>query len=330
MPDYGVTMRDASDFGKPKWPWFIVVIILVAGGSCLLLRKNADKDGKPADATEEILPPIDVAPASASNPSSSTTATAPAPATQPATPVPAETLAKIDAAFRLADDDKLADARAALLAMLDDPSAAGARARIESRLGEINIELITTPHAMPEKIDYAIAAGDQIRAIARKHGTTRDLVCKSNDIHNPDIIKVGDRLRILNNVSFAILVNKTTNDLLLTMNGKFFKRYVVSTGKYGKTPVGTFKITVKEVEPIWYIDGRQIPFGDKENILGTRWMALEATGDTMPASGYGIHGTWDPDSLGKQASAGCVRMRNSDVEELFMIVPEGTPVTIVE
>ena len=326
MPDYGVTMRDASDYGRPKWPWVILAILVLAGGSWLLLRKHAEKQGQgnaPA-ATDEVLPPIADA-TGASGASSAPTAPA-----QPAAPVPAETLAKIDAAFRMADDDQLADARTALLALLDDASASGARARIESRLGEIDIELVTTPHAMPEKIDYAIAAGDQIRTIARRYGTTRDLVIKSNGIRNPDVIKVGDRLRILDNVSFAILVNKTSNDLLLTMNGKFFKRYTVSTGKYGKTPVGTFKITVKEVEPIWYIDGRQIPYGDKENILGTRWMAIEATGDTMPASGYGIHGTWEPDSLGRQASAGCVRMRNSDVEELFMIVPEGTPVTIVE
>ena len=73
-----------------------------------------------------------------------------------------------------------------------------------------------------------------------------------------------------------------------------------------------------------------VPFGDKENILGTRWMSLTATGETPPARGYGIHGTWEPATLGKQSSAGCIRMRNSDVEELFMLVPEGTPVTIVE
>jgi lipoprotein-anchoring transpeptidase ErfK/SrfK len=46
--------------------------------------------------------------------------------------------------------------------------------------------------------------------------------------------------------------------------------------------------------------------------------------------GYGIHGTWEPGTIGKQASAGCVRLGNADVEELFIIIPVGTPVTIVE
>ena len=35
-------------------------------------------------------------------------------------------------------------------------------------------------------------------------------------------------------------------------------------------------------------------------------------------------------SIGKQSSAGCVRMHNDDVIELYDIVPKGTEVTIVD
>jgi len=66
-----------------------------------------------------------------------------------------------------------------------------------------------------------------------------------------------------------------------------------------------------------------IPPGDPENILGTRWMGLDK-------ESYGIHGTTDPKSLGLQATAGCVRMRNSEVEQLYSIVPVGTEVTIID
>jgi lipoprotein-anchoring transpeptidase ErfK/SrfK len=47
-------------------------------------------------------------------------------------------------------------------------------------------------------------------------------------------------------------------------------------------------------------------------------------------AGYGIHGTTEPETIGKQATQGCIRMVNSDVEELYAIVPEGTEVTIVD
>jgi hypothetical protein len=45
--------------------------------------------------------------------------------------------------------------------------------------------------------------------------------------------------------------------------------------------------------------------------------------------GYGIHGTNMPNSIGKAASHGCIRMRNHDVEELFELVQVGDPVELL-
>jgi lipoprotein-anchoring transpeptidase ErfK/SrfK len=147
---------------------------------------------------------------------------------------------------------------------------------------------------------------------------------------NPDLIRAGDLLKIFTG-KFAVAVSKSRNDLVLYMNGQFFKRYPVGTGQYGKTPTGTFKITERIKEPVWWRpDGKEIPYGDPQNILGTRWMTLRATGETPDVKGYGIHGTWDESSIGKAESAGCVRMKNGDVEELFALVPVGTTVTITD
>lgn len=66
-----------------------------------------------------------------------------------------------------------------------------------------------------------------------------------------------------------------------------------------------------------------VPFGDPKNILGSRWMGISHPG-------YGIHGTTEPGSIGKNVTAGCVRLKNEDVEELYSIVPEGTEVVIVD
>ena len=59
-------------------------------------------------------------------------------------------------------------------------------------------------------------------------------------------------------------------------------------------------------------------------------MSIKATGKTPPVKSLGIHGTWDDDSIGKRESAGCVRMHNKDVEEVFALVPVGTPVQILQ
>ena len=129
----------------------------------------------------------------------------------------------------------------------------------------------------------------------------------------------------------AITINKTRNDLLLTANDRYFKRYRVGTGRYDKTPVGTFVISERIPEPPWWReDGQTVPFGDKENILGTRWMAIKATGTTPEIRGYGIHGTWDTNSIGRAESGGCIRLKNEDIEELFELTPVGTTVVIEE
>ncbi len=188
-------------------------------------------------------------------------------------------------------------------------------------LGDINLELLLTPAPAPEKIEYQVVPGDSLSKIAQTHHTTVALIKKSNHL-STDLIRVDQRLRIFTG-SFSLTVSKKDNTLTLMNQGKFFKRYRVGTGEYSKTPVGQFKITSRISEPTWYRGDRDIPYGDQENILGTHWLGLDIPG-------YGIHGTWDDTLIGKQATAGCVRLRNADIEELYTILPLGTPVTIQE
>ena len=55
------------------------------------------------------------------------------------------------------------------------------------------------------------------------------------------------------------------------------------------------------------------------------WLGLN-----VPWGKFGIHGTLDPHSVGWASSHGCIRMNNSEVAELYKIVPVGTKVTIVD
>ena len=111
--------------------------------------------------------------------------------------------------------------------------------------------------------------------------------------------------------------------MLLKSDEEVIKTYIVSTGKDNCTPVGVFKIVNKLANPTWFKAGAVVSSGSPENVLGTRWMGFDL-------AGYGIHGTTEPKDLGKQVTQGCVRLSNSDVEELYNIVPTGTEVSIVE
>lgn len=202
---------------------------------------------------------------------------------------------------------------------------------LEDKIGRCSIELFTTPRPMTGKVDYIINSGDSLSGIASKYNCPVDLIMKSNNLKNANAIRPGDRLIFPDHPKFSIRVSKSENTLTLMLDGRFFKKYIVGTGQYNKTPAGTFKTGFRQKNPAWYPgNGPGIPFGDPKNILGTRWIPLEATGDTIRVDGYGIHGTWEEKTLGTQSSAGCVRMRNADVEELSMLIPRNTEVEIVE
>jgi lipoprotein-anchoring transpeptidase ErfK/SrfK len=118
-------------------------------------------------------------------------------------------------------------------------------------------------------------------------------------------------------------VDKSQNTLILKTDEEVIKTYIVSTGLNNSTPTGNFKIVNKLQNPTWFKAGAVVNPSSPENILGSRWLGFD-----LP--GYGIHGTTEPQSLGKQVTQGCIRMANSDVEELYAIVAVATEVTIVD
>jgi hypothetical protein len=104
-------------------------------------------------------------------------------------------------------------------------------------------------------------------------------------------------------------------------NGRVTHIYPVAVGAAATpSPSGEFFVATRVQNPTWYAPHKVVPPG-KANPLGTRWIGLNV-------SGYGIHGTNQPHSIGHRASHGCIRMRNRDVEELFRLVRVGDPVEL--
>lgn len=113
--------------------------------------------------------------------------------------------------------------------------------------------------------------------------------------------------------TMAILVDTHNLTLTLLVDGEPYKTYRVGVGEPRQTtlsPVGEWKVIHKD---------RGWGGG-----FGTRWLGLN-----VPWGIYGIHGTNKPWSIGTRASAGCIRMLNRDVEELWDLVSLNTPVKII-
>jgi LysM repeat protein len=172
---------------------------------------------------------------------------------------------------------------------------------------------------------YTVASGDVLSRIATKHGSDYRLIKGLNGLKN-DRIRIGQRLRIPT-AKVTILIFKQDFEILTFYGGCLLRALDCATGKDGKTPEGEFVIGTKLVNPDWYApDGRVYRFGTKENVLGTRWLAFKNTAEHQ---GFGIHGTSFPESIGTEASMGCIRLRNADVQDLYDLVPPGSIVRVV-
>jgi len=214
-------------------------------------------------------------------------------------------------------------AHEALLKLWKETSDPVSKDQIEKTLSDVNTQLLSSKTGFPGATEYKVKSGDSLYVIAKKYKTSVRIIQTINGLKS-DIIRPGQKLKVLRG-NFSISVNKTDNVLKLFLGDAFFKRYSIATGTTKDlTPVGTFTISTKLENPTWFKAGvKAIPPGTPENLLGTRWLGFSKPG-------FGIHGTTDPSSIGQHATSGCVRMLNSEVEELYDLVPAGTKVTIVE
>lgn|GEM_PF-3770175 len=125
-----------------------------------------------------------------------------------------------------------------------------------------------------------------------------------------------------------VIIAKSRNLLYLYLKGELVKVFPIASGRSTTlTPVGIFPVVIKAVNPAWKSpEGKIFPGGIPENPLGSRWIGISVEGDD--GLHYGLHGTNNPLSIGTYASSGCVRMVNEQAEDLYDLVPVGTPVEI--
>lgn len=136
----------------------------------------------------------------------------------------------------------------------------------------------------------------------------------------------------------TIVVDPYARFLYLVKDGGQAERFGVAVGKAGKTFQGNATIRRKQAWPSWTPTANMVrtqpelygPLksglsGGIDNPLGSRALYLyQGNVDTM----YRIHGTMDPSSIGKATSAGCIRLFNQDIMDLFDQVPIGTAVRV--
>ncbi len=199
---------------------------------------------------------------------------------------------------------------------------------VKALLTKLNDELFFSAKPSPLATTHVVKEKEDLVHIAKQHKTTVELIQRINadTVKNPNVIQLGQKLRIIPG-AFDVEVIKSKFLLTVYHAGTWVREFKVGLGKAGSTPVGQFSVGTRIKDPPYTGAFPHVPASDhKNNPLGTRWLGIEGEG---AGKDYGIHGTWEPTSIGKEESRGCIRMRNEDVEWLFdLIVPGESKVAI--
>jgi len=195
----------------------------------------------------------------------------------------------------------------------------GSRGELRSRIDALaqRIYFQSQPHYMPA---YEVEPGETLQSIGKHYDVTWQYLSKLNRV-DPQRLRAGQRLKVIKG-PFSAVIDLSDYELTVHAYGYFVTRYPVGIGKDGSTPIGTFTVQSKQVDPTYYGPDGVIEHDDPANPLGERWIDI---GDS-----YGIHGTINPGSIGKGESRGCIRMHNDDVAAVYDLLTIGSEVTIRE
>lgn len=166
---------------------------------------------------------------------------------------------------------------------------------------------------------YTVKAGDTLSKIAKTCKVPYQFLCRINGISDPRRLRAGQQIKLVRGPVNGVVV-KRRFVLYLYLQDVLFARYDVGLGKDDRTPAGTWMVEKRVRHPVYTDpDTRKVYAGkDPENPTAGYWIAMKGiAGDAVGRTGFGIHGTIEPESIGKLMSKGCIRLRKKDVAVAF-------------
>jgi lipoprotein-anchoring transpeptidase ErfK/SrfK len=274
---------------------------------------------------------------------SATAGIAGTPGTAPTTP--AATIGnapqRVQQAVAMVDTDPVR-ARAELTRLLDSNALSVAdRNAAYAGINKTAEKLFFSPKIVPGDTvseAYTVKKGDSLAKIAAKEklGVDWRFIQRINAMASEKALRSDMRLKLAHGPFDAEVVKAdfrvniyagTGNDRVMVAN------FPCGLGTNDSTPVGTFKVRTgsKLIDPQWTNPhtGEHFASNDPKNPIGERWIGLQGTTpDTAKFTGYGIHGTVDPQSIGKQMSMGCVRLGDAEVQVVYELIGEQSTIVI--
>src|SRR5881275_1174123 len=131
----------------------------------------------------------------------------------PPEPTPDISLPEFQAAAKLRQEGKLAEARDALAAFIQKYPTGLHVEEAKDLLGEVNIDIFLSRYPSPEKTDYVVRSGDVLAKIARKLKTTPELIMRMNNLSGT-MLHIGEHL-LISHPDFSIVVQRKAKVVVL-------------------------------------------------------------------------------------------------------------------
>lgn len=262
-----------------------------------------------------------------------------APAAVPAAAMlPGNPLAK---AKSLMDGGDLLGARSLLNNALAGNALSGASAdAARSMLGQISQTVLFSKKKFADdsyQVVHQVQSGERLSRIADRNNVTWEFLCRINGMSDPKKLRSGQYIKIPKGPFHAVVSKSAYRlDVYLGSAGGADSLLVISLpvglGKDNSTPTGTWSVGSK-AHPATYYSPRGegvIEANDPKNPLGGYWIGLVGvSGAAVDKNSYGIHGTIEPETIGKQASMGCVRLRHEDIDLLYQMLIESKSSVVI-
>jgi LysM repeat protein len=165
---------------------------------------------------------------------------------------------------------------------------------------------------------YVVKPGESLETIGRRCKVPYETLMHINKIGDARSLQAGQQIKLIHG-PFRAKIYRSTYTLDLYLQDTFVRSFKVALGAPGtETPTGLWRVKEggKLIQPPWFDKkhNRNFKPTDPDYPLGPRWIELDGlTGDAKGRTGFAIHGTKDPESIGTSVSQGCIRMHNDDV-----------------
>lgn len=215
-------------------------------------------------------------------------------------------------------DDRLREALTTLSLFYNDPTLTPAdREPLQQRLDVLAGEVIYSPrHLLVQP--YRVSAGDTLQSIAETYDVPWQLLANINGVEDPAAIVPGQELKIMRG-PFRAEINIERSQLTLFLDELYAGRFPITPGSDPAPQPGTYTVQDKQTARTYYApSGGDIPAGDPRNPYGDVWLDL--------GSQMCIHGS--PENAPNDA-AGCIRLRPADARDVYGILSQGSPVSIM-